>query len=80
MSRVAVMGSEAAVRTGAQIWKAVCWFRKDVLKGMEQRKCKFLQLKQEVVLEESSEDTMLPQGEVCVNTIGCARGRGTLVV
>lgn len=36
-----------------------------MVKGMEQTKSKFLQLKQEVVLEESSEVTMLlPQGEV----------------
>jgi len=60
---VAVVGSEAAAGTGAQIWKAVCCSGKDVLKGMEQTKRKFLQLKQEVVLEESSEAAMLPQGE-----------------
>lgn len=63
---MAVVGSEAAVGTGAQIWKAVCFLGKDVLKGMKQIKCKFLQLKQEVVLEESSEAMMLPQGEVWV--------------
>lgn len=61
------MGGEAAIRTGAQIWKAVCCLGKDVLKGMEQTKCKFLQSKQEIVLEESSEAAMLPQGEVRVS-------------
>lgn len=64
---MAVVGSEAAVRTAAQIWKAVCCLGKDVLKGMERTKCKFLQLKQEVALEERSEAMMLPQGEVWVS-------------
>lgn len=38
----------------------------NVLKGMEQIKHKFLQFKQEVVLEESSEAMMLSQDEVWV--------------
>lgn len=46
------------------------------MKGMEQTKCKFLQLKQDVVQEESSEVTMLPLGIA----IGSARRRGALVI
>lgn len=37
------------------------------MKGMEQTKCKFLQSKQEVLLEETSEAVMVPQGEVWVS-------------
>lgn len=46
------------------------------MKGMEQTKCKFLQLKQDVVQEESSEVTMLPLGIA----IGSARRRDALVI